>query len=90
MALPDWSTRISRDDPRLLSDQVAEVLRDEIKAGRLTGRIPSEIDMAQTVFGVSRVTIRRAVAVLTEEGLIVIQLGRGMFAVPANRRRGRA
>ena len=82
MSLPDWSKRINRDDPRLLSEQVAEVMREEIAAGGLSERIPAEYDLAESVFGVSRTTLRRAVAILVEEGLIVVQLGRGSFVSP--------
>jgi DNA-binding GntR family transcriptional regulator len=92
VSLPDWSKRISRDDPRLLSEQVAGVMREEIAAGGLTGRIPAEYDLADTVFSVSRTTLRRAVAMLVEEGLLTVQLGRGTFVVkppaePKTRRR---
>jgi len=92
VSLPDWSWRISRDDPRLLSEQVAEVMREEIAAGGLTGRIPAEYDLADSVFNVSRTTLRRAVAQLVEEGLLTVQLGRGTFVVkpsPAPERRRR-
>jgi DNA-binding GntR family transcriptional regulator len=82
MSLPDWSKRINRDDPRLLSEQVAQVMREEIAAGGLAGRIPAEYDLADTVFGVSRTTLRRAVAMLVEEGLLTVQLGRGTFVKP--------
>ena len=41
-------------------------------------RIPSEMDLAE-MYQVSRITIRRALARLSDEGLIVTVLGRGTF-----------
>ena len=66
---------------RKLRAVVAEVMREEIAAGGLTGRIPAEYDLAESVFSVSRTTLRRAVASLVEEGVLVVQLGRGTFVV---------
>ena len=57
-------------------------MREEIAACGLTGRIPAEYDLAETVFAVSRTTLRRAVAMLVE-GLLTVQLGRGTFVVPS-------
>lgn len=78
MSLPDRSDRIDRTVPRLLSDQVAEDLRQEIRAKKLTGKLPSELDMAEA-YGVSRITVRRALAALIDEGLVTVLTGRGTF-----------
>jgi GntR family transcriptional regulator len=59
---------------------IAGLLRNDILTGkRLDGdRVPT-IDQLATEFGVARVTIRQAVAVLAEEGLLSVQQGRGTF-----------
>ena len=78
MSLEDRSSRIDRSRPQLLSEQVADDLRADISAGEITGRLPSEHELA-TQYGVSRVTVRRAVATLTSEGLLRTLRGRGTF-----------
>ena len=78
MSLDDRSGRIRHDSPRLLTDQVADDLRAEIMAGKITARLPTEVELS-TQYGVSRVTIRRAVAILADEGLIQVIHGRGTF-----------
>ena len=78
MGLPDWSDRVSRLKPELLPDQVAADMRRQIRGGEMKDRIPSEMDLAE-MYQVSRITIRRALARLSEEGLIVTVLGRGTF-----------
>ena len=56
--------------------QVYLVLREQLQEGRFDAGLPGELAlMAQ--FGVARVTIRRALAQLSEEGLIERQPGRG-------------
>ncbi len=79
--LTDRSDRIDRDSPVLLADQLAEDLRAEVAVGRMSGRLPSEVEMA-TLYGVSRVTVRRAVAALAAEGKLTVIHGRGTFIAP--------
>jgi GntR family transcriptional regulator len=59
---------------------IAEELRREIDAGRFAKaqRLPGERELAGD-FGVSRATLRRAVAVLVGEGLLVQRQGAGAF-----------
>jgi GntR family transcriptional regulator len=78
MSLPDRSARINREEETLLSDQVARDVRAEIKAGRLRGRLPSEVEMAEQ-YGVARITIRRALRCLADEGAVAVLHGRGTF-----------
>ena len=62
--------------------QVYLVLREQLQEGRFDAGLPGELAlMAQ--FGVARVTIRRALAQLSEEGLIERQPGRGTRPVRA-------
>lgn len=59
--------------------RVASELRREICAGMKPGELlPSEVEL-QRRFAVSRITIRRSLADLTAEGLIVRERGRGTF-----------
>ncbi len=67
-----------------LHAQVRAELARRIAAGEvpLDGRLPTERDLAAE-FRVSRVTIRRALADLTGDGLVYAVQGRGTFARPA-------
>jgi GntR family transcriptional regulator len=69
---------LDHDSPVPLYEQLAGVLRREIEAGRVTGRLPSELTLVQR-YGISRGTARRAVAILVEEGRAEISRGRGTF-----------
>jgi GntR family transcriptional regulator len=58
--------------------QLAAILRERIDAGTLSGRLPSEKDfMAE--FGLAQGTIRKALALLRDEGLIATEPGWGSF-----------
>jgi DNA-binding GntR family transcriptional regulator len=63
--------------------QIAAILRTRIASGELqVGRpIPSEVTMAQQ-YGVSRLTVRKAVHLLRAEGLVRHAVGRGTFVQP--------
>ncbi len=56
---------------------VADDLRTDIAAGRV-GPLPSEADIGEA-HGVSRVTVRRALELLRDEGLITSRRGAGWF-----------
>ncbi|MGP3999155.1 GntR family transcriptional regulator [Streptomyces sp. 8N706] len=56
-------------NPRGTYVLVADALRNKIKDGSVSGALPSEAQMMRD-HGVSRTTIRRALAVLQAEGLI--------------------
>lgn len=64
------------------------VLQQRIRAGEWKddSPLPSEQDLAQS-FGVSRVTIRKAMNLLEEADLVLRQRGRGTFAQPGVQRR---
>jgi DNA-binding GntR family transcriptional regulator len=72
---PDSATPVYR--------QVAGVLRDRITHGVWLPdrRLPSEPDL-EAEFEISRDTVRRALDVLRDEGLIVTVRGRGSFVSP--------
>lgn len=64
--------------------QLAAVLRDRIQSGTLSPgqRVPSEKDLHDE-FGLARETVRRALAIIRDEGLIVIRHGHGTFVAEA-------
>jgi DNA-binding GntR family transcriptional regulator len=84
VSLDDRSGKINRDSATTVADQVARDLAEEIRSGRIRpdSRLPSEAELAQQ-YGVARVTVRRAVAKLRDEGMLVTVHGRGTFTVPA-------
>ncbi len=63
--------------------QLADLLRDRIRTGTLApgDPLPSELRLAQE-YGLSRTTVRQAIAVLRAEGLIVVDRPRGTFVRP--------
>jgi GntR family transcriptional regulator len=73
-------------DPTPLYIQLANILRDMIKSGELQPRapLPSESYLQQEQ-GVSRGTVRMAVAILRDEGLVVTIGGRGTFVIPKDK-----
>jgi GntR family transcriptional regulator len=71
---------VSRRSPVPLYYQVESVLRDEIAGGRHdhAGPLPTDEALVRR-FGVSRITVRRAMERLAQEGLIYRVPGRGTF-----------
>ena len=67
-------------DPTPLYVQLADILRQMITSGELQPRslVPSESYLQQE-HGVSRGTVRMAMGILREEGLVVTIAGRGTF-----------
>ena len=70
--------------PRYL--QIAEALRRRLTGGApdRPARLPSEPTLASE-FRVSRETLREALALLRDEGLIYSRVGLGTFASPGHR-----
>jgi GntR family transcriptional regulator len=71
---------INRGAPEFPYEQLAAILRERIRSGEYApGRkIPPLIEL-QAEFGLSSMTVRRAVKVLSDEGLLVTVPGRGTF-----------
>jgi DNA-binding GntR family transcriptional regulator len=78
--MEDRSARIDRDGPVSVWSQVAADLEADITSGVLTSgaRLPAEPELAE-VYGVSRITVRRAVRDLADRGLVVVSRGRGTY-----------
>ncbi len=72
-------------DPTPLYTQLADILREMIKSGELQPRspLPSESYLQQEQ-GVSRGTVRMAIRILRDEGLVVTIRGRGTFVTTRN------
>lgn len=66
-----------------LHEQVRNTLLFEIESGAFSGdgRLPTEPELCDR-FGVSRITVRRAVADLEEMGMVTRRQGRGTFVTP--------
>ena len=66
----------------LKHERIAAVLAREIRSGlvRRGAQLPGEVELAKR-FSVSRNTVRSALAVLTEDGLITTRTGKGSFVL---------
>ena len=62
--------------------QVADNIAVRIEAGEITHRLPSERDLAEE-YGVAYQTVRHAMKLLRERGLIITRQGRGTFVARA-------
>ena len=69
---------LDRESPVDLHEQLANLLREQIRTGGLTGRIPSIKHLAQQ-YEVSTRTVERSLGTLKDEGMIVARVGRGFF-----------
>lgn len=65
--------------------QVAAYLRDQIRRGEITSKLPSLTGLSEQT-GLSLNTVQRAVRLLKEEGLVYTVPGRGMFVSKTPRR----
>jgi GntR family transcriptional regulator len=69
--------------------QVYLVLREQLADGRFAAGLPGELNLTKE-FGVARVTVRRALERLAQEGLIERSRGRGTVALKPGARPGSA
>lgn len=65
--------------------QLAAILRARIESGEITTRLPGERHLQQE-FGMALVTVRKAVRLLRDEGLVRTEAGWGTFVVPEGER----
>jgi len=82
MGWGDRSGRIEHGGPALVWEQVRDDLAADIASGDqpVGSRLPSEQALAE-VYGVSRPTVRRAIAALVERGMLTVVHGRGTFVI---------
>lgn len=72
--------QIDPTDPRSPSKQIAAALRDQITSGELPPGAKLKTERALTVeWGVAPQTIRQAIALLKNEGLVIGKVGSGVF-----------
>jgi DNA-binding GntR family transcriptional regulator len=69
---------VDHDSPLPLHEQLATLLRDQIRSGALKRRVPSILSLAQE-HGVSHRTAARALGTLKDEGLIIPVRGKGFY-----------
>ncbi|MGW0507577.1 GntR family transcriptional regulator [Micromonospora sp. NPDC003241] len=65
---------------RAVFRQLADLLRDRIRSGDIApgASLPSELRLAQE-HGLSRTSVRQAIAILRSEGLVIVEPPRGTF-----------
>ena len=73
---------VSRISLKHAYQQVADTIAARIASGRYPCKLPSERDLAEE-FEVSYITVRHAMAILRDLGLIVSIHGRGTFNASA-------
>lgn len=74
--------------PDFAYKQVADAVAARIRAGEFTHRLPAERILADE-YCVAYQTVRHAVAVLRQRGLVVTRTGRGTFVTPKRKHRKR-
>ncbi len=79
---PDAHKLLRSDLPTPLYHQMFSLLRDRILSGEIPrgSRIPTEFELA-TAFGVSRITAKRALDELADEGLVERRRGKGTHVI---------
>lgn len=69
---------LRHDSPVPLYVQLANLLREQVRGGELTGRIPSIKGLSQE-YEVSTRTVERALEILKDEGVVVAVVGKGFY-----------
>lgn len=69
---------LDHDAPVPLHQQLADLLRRQITTGKVTGRVPSILSLAQE-YGISHRTAAHALTTLRSEGLIISVRGKGYY-----------
>ncbi|GGM31130.1 MULTISPECIES: GntR family transcriptional regulator [Micromonospora] len=71
---------IDPSSDRAVFRQLADLLRDRITSGDIApgASLPSELRLAQE-HGLSRTSVRQAIAILRSEGLVIVEPPRGTF-----------
>lgn len=69
---------IDATSPEWPRDQVARIIRERIRSGDWSPRLPSQMQLAEEL-GVAPKTIEKALDILKAEGLVYGVPGRGVF-----------
>lgn len=71
---------LRNDSPKPLYEQIKDYILHNVRTGEFAPhtRIPSERDLA-TQFGVSRLTVSKALKELTQAGVLYVQIGKGTY-----------
>ena len=72
---------IDPDSPQHPYMQLSGLLRSQIQRGEIGPRIPSITQLSE-IYELSQATVKRALKVLSDEGLIYSVRGRGTFVKP--------
>jgi|HubBroStandDraft_4_1064222.scaffolds.fasta_scaffold726427_2 DNA-binding GntR family transcriptional regulator len=75
-----WVMRIDPESSQHPYLQLAGRLRERIRSGQISARLPSLSDLTSET-GLAVGTVRRAIDLLAEEGLVRTVPGRGTFVV---------
>lgn len=86
--LPSRKHKIRRDLYENLPPQIADDICELIRSGTLTSMLPSEPTLEES-YEVSRVTVRSAVQILEDAGIVKRRQGRGTFIIGKPPRRPR-
>ncbi len=73
--------KIDNDSPLHPYVQLAAIVRERIKSGEIGPRVPSIMELADES-GLSQATVKRALALLVEDGTVYTVPGRGTFVGP--------
>jgi GntR family transcriptional regulator len=76
---------IERDSADPPFRQLAVILRSQIERGEITTRLPGEKTLQQE-YGLALATVRKAVKVLRDEGLVRTVPGWGTYVIPPDQR----
>jgi DNA-binding GntR family transcriptional regulator len=74
--------KISPDSPHYVYEQLAEIIERKIRSGEYAPgtRLPGELTLTHD-YGVGPGTVRRAMSILRDAGLVVTRRARGSFVV---------
>jgi GntR family transcriptional regulator len=72
--------RIEHSGPEYVYEQIADDIATDVNSGALSAgsRLPSAQELAE-IYGVARLTARRAIKHLEEQRLVVVRPGKGTF-----------
>ena len=78
-------TSIDHDSGETVYSQLARILRERIESGDITNRVPSIKTLGQQ-YGISHVSVERALKLLVDEGVIYTVVGKGSYVKRLSRR----